>query len=252
MTQANLPDDRGIARRIKRRVSPELFRKLTVAYNALLKLIPYRVKYSVAGLLRRDKAPYCLIAPDDVVVQIGAPRDLLNSGRSRAIHFARLVPHGTVVIIEPDPDNVAALRQFVCRNRLDSQVVVVELGAWSKKTTVQFLSSATHPAASAVEEVNFNTDEERLTKKYRRMSIPVDTVDSILQQGNFKTPKLVSITTNGSDFEILDGMRATIEAGCLYISLAAITQESQEYMQRIKYERIAYDDRGFTYRKRPE
>jgi len=161
-----------------------------------------------------------------------------------------MVGTGKAMVVEPDPDNLAALQEFIERHGLESRIVLVPAGAWSEKTELTFLSSPLHPASNAVEQVNYSDDEAREKRHYERISVPVDTIDAMLAEAGLEKPKLVSITTNGSDFEILDGMDRTIAGGCPYISLAAITDESMATMERLNYEHIAKDDRGHCYRQR--
>ena len=50
--------------------------------------VPFRLKYAIGQHLRRGRPPYELVRNGSVVVQVGAPRDTLRSGRSRGMHFA--------------------------------------------------------------------------------------------------------------------------------------------------------------------
>jgi FkbM family methyltransferase len=178
-----------------------------------------------------------------VVVQIGAPWDLLRAGRSRGIHFARKVgKSGKAVLIEPDADNVAALRRFVEKHGM-SNVIIIPVGAWSKKTRLRFLVDHANPAANLVEEVvdSSRSDLER----FQVTEIDVDSVENILHENGLSTPKLVSITTNGSENEILKGMKA-LGARLQYIS--TIGDENEIPMLReLGFDKLGDDDRGWTY-----
>jgi len=176
-------------------------------------------------------------------VQIGAPWDLLRAGRSRGIHFARLVGEsGKTVIIEPDTDNVAALRRFVEKYSM-TNVIIAPVGAWNKKTRLRFLVDHANPAANLVEEV---VDSSRIDlERFEVTEIEVDSVENILRQYSLPTPRLVSITTNGSENEILKGMTALAEK-LPYI--ATIGDESKIPMLReLHFMKYGVDDRGWTY-----
>src|SRR5262245_229693 len=115
MSQANQSphtavDQRGLGKRIKGLLPLGFFRALTVAFNGIAAAVPYGIKYPVGTWLRKRKFPYSVIRDGDVVVQLGAPRDLLHAGRSRALHFTRLVGSGKAVVLEPDAENVAHFR----------------------------------------------------------------------------------------------------------------------------------------------
>lgn len=246
------PDERGFGKHVKRVLPRGLFRPLTVLFNKTLALLPYGPKYALGTRLRRDKTPYNLIESGDVVVQVGAPRDTLLAGRSRAVYFARLVGEGRVVVVEPDPDNVATLRRFVERAGLGSQMSIHACGAWSETTELTFLSSPSHPAANVLEGVQEISEEVRAARHYREVTVPVRALDEILDEENVAVPKLVSITTNGAELEILDGMRRTIGRGCPYISLASTGEGYLESMTERGYEYFARDDRGYCFRRRTE
>jgi FkbM family methyltransferase len=213
-----------------------------ISYAVLWKL-PNWFKWPVIGFFLRFRLPYRLLKPGDVVVQIGAPWDLLRAGRSRGIHFARKVgKSGKAVLIEPDADNVTALRRFVEKHGM-SNVIIIPVGAWSKKTRLRFLVDHANPAANLVEEVvdSSRSDLER----FQVTEIDVDAVENILHENGLSTPKLVSITTNGSENEILKGMKA-LGARLQYIS--TIGDENEIPMLReLGFDKLGDDDRGWTY-----
>lgn len=100
----------GIGTRVKNAIPLGIRNILRPILNGLASLVPYQPKYAFGEWLRSSNHPYSLIRSGDTVVQVGAPRDLLRAGRSRAIHFARLVGTGRVVVVEPDPENCIALQ----------------------------------------------------------------------------------------------------------------------------------------------
>ena len=107
---------------------------------AVLWNLPNWFKWPAIGFFLRFRLPYRLLKPGDVVVQIGAPWDLLRAGRSRGIHLARMVgKSGKAVIIEPDADNLVALRRFVVKYGM-TNVIIAPVGAWSRKTRLRFLA----------------------------------------------------------------------------------------------------------------
>ena len=242
----------GLTLRLKKALHVRELRFLRRAFNWVAWRIPYPVKYGVGTAIRRKRFPYAVIRPGDVVVQIGAPRDLVKSGRSRAVHFARLVGNGKVVVLEPDPDSVKALEAFFRDNGLANRAVVVAKGAWSSLTNLEFLSSDEHPASNllAEYEVDVVKPDDYANRGYKRILVPVDTVDNLLRNAGVKTPRLISITTNGAEREILAGMTEVVAAGCEYISLAVTATGYIEAMAEIGYELVSHDDRGFTFRRK--
>lgn len=251
-------DHRGFGKRIKYLLSEnkfaagsDFFRLLTKAYNGMLSLAPYGLKYGAGSALRRAKYPYCVLQPDDFVIQLGAPRDTLIAGRSRAVHFARIVKDGLTVVIEPDPANCAVFKKFIRRHGLESRVRLIEVGAWNAPGQLEFLSSDSHPAANVLASAKDIGEDVMKKRGYREIRVPVDTLGNILKEnGIHGAPRLVSITTNGAEKQILEGMEDWLGGREVpYISLALTGGGYPEIMKAMGYELLALDDRGYTFRR---
>lgn len=243
-------DRRGLGKQLKRVLPAGLFRLVTRLFNTAAGALPFAWKYALGGALRRGKPPYSLLGDDDVVIQVGAPRDLLAAGRSRAIHFARLVPRGRVLVVEPDPDNLAALAEAAQRTGLAERLVIEPCGAWRDAGELVFLSHPGHPAANVLEEV-LDLDEAELRRRgFERIRVPVARLDEIWERSGLAPPRLVSITTNGAELAILEGMPRLLAGDCPYISLASTGPGYHERMAALGYEYIVRDDRGYLFRRK--
>jgi FkbM family methyltransferase len=242
-----ISDDRGLGKQIKRLLPQRIFRALTIVFNLLTWPLPLKLKYGLGQHLRKRKAPYCWLMPGDTVVQVGCARDILLTGRSRAIHFAMRVPRGRVILVEADAANCGALRDVLERLGIHN-VSVVELGAWEHRTTLAFLSSRNHPAANVLVEAKEIDEDLVRRRKYETHLITVDSLDNILTREDCGTPALVSITTNGAELQILRGMKRTLADARPVISLASTGPGFNETMQSLGYEYIARDDRGYCFR----
>ena len=219
-------------------------------YNHFMRFVPFSIKYGLGKKLRNKKHPYCLIENGSVIVQIGAPRDILSSGRSRGMYFSLFAGnHGKVVIIEPDRESVKhfelALKKHGIRN-----VILCQTGAWSAKNTLKFFIDDSHPAANLTEEAAKRAYNEKRLKNFRCVEIAVDTVDRILAGHHIEHVDLISITTNGAEKEILAGMKNTIAKGLPYIALARTGNDYAEMMASLGYDFYAHDDRGFTFKQK--
>lgn len=243
------PDQRGWAKRTKAALPEPVFRVASRMFTKVVSRLPASLTYAVGHEFSKRRAPYCYLEPSDVVVQVGSARDILQTGRSRPILLARQVPHGIVIVIEADADSAQALRDFSARYKI-ANVTVVRSGAWDEPGEVSFLSSAVHPAANLVEEVKAVDSKALRQRDYVHQTVKVDTIDNILQQLEAGIPRLVSITTNGSEIPILGGMVETMQRGCEYISLAMTQKGLTEHMADLGYEVVARDDRGYSFRKR--
>jgi hypothetical protein len=123
-------------------------------------------------------------------------------------------------------------------------VTVHQSGAWSEKKLLKLYVDPNHPASNFTEGT-VNYSDERL-KSYHVVEVPVDTVDNLLAQYGI-TPDLISVTTNGSEREILQGMQGAMQNGLKYVALARTGQGYHELMQTYGYKFYGHDDRGYTY-----
>lgn len=247
----NVDHHRGLAKAIKFAVPSWLFRFLRPLLNRLASIFPYSAKYGLANRLKRRKYPYCLLGESDTVIQVGAPRDLLLAGRSRAVHFAQIVRNGRVVVVEPDPDNCAALKSLIRDRKLSDRVTLVEMGAWSELGELEFLTSPDHPAANVLRSAK-NIDSTLMRERnYSVIRVPVSRLDDIVAELGIRPEeiKLVSITVNGAEPQILQGMDTLISGGLQSIALAETAEGYPEMMEKLGYRTVAIDDRGFTFER---
>lgn len=239
--------DRGILLPLKFLIGHRAYRAASRPAALALQHTPDGVKYGIGEWMRRSKMPYSVVRPGDVVVQVGAPRDLVRAGRSRSVYFLRRVgPEGRVVVFEPDLESASYLEEFAARNGLGDRLIMVRKGAWSKDDTLTFLSNPNHPASNLVKGAR-DID----TSHYVETSIPVTSLDAELRRLGIPTPRLVSITANGSETAILSGMEGLIRDGVGYIALARTGADYPGMMKKFGYELAANDDRGFTF-SRPQ
>ncbi len=251
-TNSNSRDDRGLGKAIKRALPESVFSVLRLVFNKVMKRMPYRIKYGIATRLRETKYPYKVIRNGDVVVQVGAPKDILLAGRSRAVNFMRLVGDGKTVVVEPDETNCEALKSFAEKNGISDKLVLCQKGAWSSQGKLRFLSNPDHPATNILEVIHDDKGRSADDSEYSGFEVPVDTLDNILEAAKLPRPKLISITANGAEPEILKGLSHTLSSNVPYISLAVTGKGYEEIMSELDYDLVAYDDRGFTFKRRGE
>lgn len=229
-----------------------LWRLATRPFAWILSVLPESQKYKLGISKRKKRMPYSLIDAGDVVFQIGAPSDLLQAGRSRAGYFAHLISGGgKLVVMEPDPINCQEFEAFAKRNGFSENVIVVAKGGWDKETTLGFFQSREHPASAVVTELNAATSMQMKRRGYTEIEVPVTTVDAVIKEYNLPVPKLISITTNGAEHSILNGMSETLITGPEYLALAIHDDVYEQEMAEINYEFVTDDDRGHTFRRKP-
>ncbi len=243
-------NDRDLLLRVKLMIPERIWRLATKPAAWVLKKLPETWKYQIGLKSRANRYPYKAVRTDDVVFQIGAPSDLLFVGRSRAGYFAHLVSGtGKLVVMEPDPINCQELEAFAKRCGIEDRVIVVPKGGWHEETVLSFYQSREHPASAVMSDLNGATPEQMERRGYTEIKVPVTTVDSIMKEYSLPTPRLISITTNGAEQNILLGMKDLLKNGPDFISLAIDDSGYREEMAEIGYEFQADDDRGFTFRR---
>lgn len=254
VTQVNTDtNDRDIILSIKLLIPERIWRMMTKPAAAILRTMPESMVYARGLSSRRKRRPYSLIEPGDVVFQIGAPADLLAVGRSRSAYFMQLVSGGgKLVVMEPDTENCERMQAFADRNGYSDNVIIVNKGGWSEDKTLKFYESKEHPASAVLVELSEATPEEMQRRGYREIPVPVTTVDAVIAEYGLKTPKVVSITTNGAELEILNGMKNMLAKDSQsYISLAITGDRYRETMDELGFDYICDDDRGFTFANKP-
>ena len=244
-----ITDHKGMGKKLKFLLPKSSFEILRKIYNITLTSMPYELKYKIATNLRKTKYPYNVIEDGDVVVQVGAPKDILLAGRSRAMHFLRLVGTGKVLVVEPETDNCAAIKKLCSENDMQEKLCLEETGAWSEPGKLRFLYNPDHPASNILATVDEQKKEELELQNYEEIEISVDTLDRLLEKNQLATPRLISITANGAELSILEGLKKTLAKGVPYISLAATGEGYVEKMSEYGYTLQAFDDRGYTFLK---
>lgn len=218
-------------------------------YNFMATRCPFAIKYGIGKKLRSSQFPYKLIKPGSTIVQIGAPRDTLMAGRSRGMYFSLFNgPTGKTVIIEPASASEEAFNQFKRERGLDD-LIFVKSGAWNEEKLLKLYVDPAHPATNFTEGT-VQYDATRLAE-FDLIEIPVKTVDQIMEECGIEKIDLISMTTNGAEIEILEGMPKTLARGIPYVCIALHTHRGdfEAMMRRYGYVTHAYDDRGITYRK---
>jgi len=216
--------------------------------NRMLPHVPFAVKYGLVDAVRRRRAPYTLLRPDSVAIQVGAPRDTLRAGRSRAMSFARMTARaGRVVVIEPDPVSATEFQSTADRHRF-AHVDVVNVAAWSEPSTLTMEIDPAHPASNfTLGSVDYSDDE---IARFQPVEVPARRLDDIVAELGVGRIDVVSVTTNGAEREILRGAQGILDRDHPLVCLARTEDSYAALMSGLGYELLSDDDRGFTFRHR--
>jgi FkbM family methyltransferase len=143
-----------------------------------------------------------LTGPRDRIVDIGA-----NIGWFTAIGSRLVGPEGRVFAFEPDPDNLAILRENVTRNRCEN-VQVFGVAAGSASGTAFLHRSVDNQGDHRVAVASDRSD---------RVAVQVRRIDEVLRRERID---VVKIDTQGSESAVLMGMAGLLDAN-LHVRLVA-------------------------------
>jgi len=131
-----------------------------------------------------------------VFVDVGA-----HIGKYTILAGRLLRSRGTVLAVEPDPDNFQALERNVARNAL-ANVRCLNIGCWSVEGTLTlYRDSGNLGGHSFMEE-----------RGGKRISVPVKTLDTIIREEGIGRVDLIKIDVELAEFHVLQGARRVLES----------------------------------------
>lgn len=140
------------------------------------------------------------VMPGAVVYDIGA-----NVGIYTLIAARRAGPSGQVVAFEPLPDNVRYLQRHVHLNNL-RHVRVEQSAAWREGGLVRFVGTPDRVRSHVRESGD--------------LEVRAVSIDGLLATGDLRPPTCLKIDVEGSEVQVLEGARATVQAHHPVIFLA--------------------------------
>ncbi|MDF2379965.1 FkbM family methyltransferase [Nostoc ellipsosporum NOK] len=158
--------------------------------------VEMRFKYNMFHNLVTDEDYFLKagIKKGDTVIDAGA---FWGSFTVQAAKFAG--PEGHVIAFEPDPASAAKLRENIAANGLNN-VTVIEKGLWSEETTLYF-----QPGKELAS--RFVSEQD---KKPDTISIPVTSIDAVMQNMEVKGNLFIKMNIEGGEMEALKGASQTI------------------------------------------
>lgn len=208
-------------------------------------ILPYNFKYGLTDIFRRDRLPYRLVNSASIVVHVGAPKDTLRAGRSRAMTLARRNAGGTgrTIVVEPDPGGAKAFEDSARKNGLGN-VTVINAAVWDRPAELTLLVDPAHPATNLLQELS-DYDQDELGR-YSALPVPGNTLSALLEQANVGSVDLLSVTTNGAERSILRGAKQVLRSSS-YLALARTEVGFDDILSPIGFRLLGFDDRGMTY-----
>jgi FkbM family methyltransferase len=143
---------------------------------------------------------------------------------------ARLVGQsGRVFAVEPVPENAHCIRANARMNRLDNiHVLEVAVGPTEGQCDLML---ARHPGGASLAHAEVTRDPEG------RLRVRATTVDKLLETGRISPPDLIKIDVEGTEVDVLEGMRRTLctQRSTIIFEVDAATEQAAE----VKYARVS-------------
>lgn len=183
---------------------------------ALLPSAAFAVQYAAMRPFFARQYPWNFVRKGQTVIQVSSAKMLVTMGLSQALILAAIVGcRGRVVVVEPDPANVAFLRAYLRRHRI-GQVEVVEKGIWNERGQRSFTMVGARTSANVMTEALSETtvrhaDRQGWTKQLIPREIEVDTLDHMIEERSLGPVSFINITINGCEYEAVEGMSRTLQ-----------------------------------------
>jgi FkbM family methyltransferase len=171
-----------------------------------------------------QKAIRNYVAAGDTVYDIGA-----NIGYVSLSLAKRVGPSGLVIAFEPVPQNAAAFRQNIDLNGL-TNVRLLTVAASNERGEAVIRIAENSSTASLV--------WHRSNPSARELRVRIESIDNLVEAGEFGYPKFVKIDVEGAEGSVLQGMRRTIAAArpVVFIECSEAGRESAwQLLQQLDY-----------------
>lgn len=165
--------------------------------------------------------------------QVGCSGRLCELGRSQAIILSKLVKeHGHVYAFDAIPENISVFEDYIQRHNIGN-INVIHLGLWKEPGKIEFdvpedpekrVTTGSRPKL---------VREEEPSRFDGIRSLPVETIDNIIQQFEIYRLDFLNITTNGSEPEIIEGGFNTISKHRPLISTPGETKNISNRLKKM-------------------
>lgn len=145
------------------------------------------------------------LRPAWVAYDVGSYLGFFALAMARAVGSA-----GHVVAFEPDPENTARLRENVSRNKMETQIQVVNAAAWRPLAgdPVLYRQGGKARSRGGIEADGISP----VLASGERILVPCTSLDDFIAQGN-PVPQLLKIDVEGGECAVLAGAETLVTKG---------------------------------------
>ncbi|MDR9486519.1 FkbM family methyltransferase [Salibacter sp.] len=174
-----------LPRYVRNRLPFECFR---TAQDIVIRYVEGGLKYG--GPRKHD---FYKVKAGDTVAEMGAFQGFY------ALKMCKTVgENGKMIAIEPLKDNLKFLKKNITYNKFENRCTIVPKGVWKEQTTLTFKRKTTdHQSGSIVME-----------KGNEDISLPVDTLENIMQETHTNACNMMVIQLNGVEINALKGLNS--------------------------------------------
>jgi len=230
--------------KIRRILSPNIYKYLRIIFVGIISLIPFNLRLKSFHFFSKNSVFYKNIKKNDIVVQVGAPADLLKQGRSRSLLILLRKPK-QLLVIEPDPFSVSVLKEIIKNLDYRKNVKVLSGAISLKKKNSILISNNNHQATNRLYDNNDSYKECNIKKIKVKCKKLTDYFKKIRI-----LPTVLSITTNGGEGNLIDQYLNEVKKKDFprVISLAPPNDKFLKILKKYNYNFVDYDDRGMTFK----
>ena len=159
-------------------------------------------QYSIMRFFLKRTFPFQSVKKGDNVLQVGSAAWTFDAGVSQTAMLSTLVGEkGNVIVFEPEKKNIEYHKKY-CRRYGIKNIYVEPFGVWSDSGHLDFLIHQESDGGHVSEKI-YHWRGGKDTN-FKKTTIHVKTLSSYLDLKKI-VPKLVNITVNAGEFNVLQG-----------------------------------------------
>ena len=182
----------------------------------------YLAHYDFLTGFHRHLHPFSFLKPGYNVAIVGVHDGFIELGYSMPYITASLVGEsGHVTVIDIDKRNIEAVKAYSASQQNAPAINTIHKGIWDEKGEQEFLffndftssNMAVSAAESRIEKLERKWGSDRVDENTFREVIPVDRLDSIIEEYRIETPvNYLNVAVNGVELQVIRSAGALLDS----------------------------------------